>query len=298
MPLDMPERCKIYSGKFTDSNAWDGFDLRADDIIVSTPPKCGTTWVQAITLMLIFADPDKDKVVDDVSVWLDCGFRDAADIAARLNAQTHRRCIKTHTPLNGITYSPDATYIAVYRHPMDVHFSMRKMLENMKTNMNPERFPDDISEGFAMFVKDDLTDSGTDDLTVASIVDHYLLAKKWAHLPNIHLFHYADLTRDLAGQVDRLAGIYGIEHDARLMAEFVEAATFKSMKTKAASIVVREDGVLKNPADFFANATSNKWESRLSGAEVATYDARIADLLPSADRDWLEWGSAAGSSGK
>ena len=292
MPLDMPERSKIYSGKFTNSNAWDGFELRRNDIIVSTPPKCGTTWVQSITLMLIFNDPSMDKIVDDISLWLDCGFRDQAEIAQELTAQTHRRCIKTHTPFGGITYSPDATYIAVYRHPMDVHFSMRTMLENMKTNMNPERFPDDISEGFRMFVEDDLTDSGTDDLTVASIVDHYRLVKKWAHLPNIHLFHYADLTRDLAGQLDRLAGIYGIEHDAGQMAEFVEAATFKSMKAKAANVVSREDSVLRHPADFFANATSNKWENRLSEAEVAAYDARIAGLLDKADRDWLEWGTA------
>ncbi|MGR3290070.1 MAG: sulfotransferase domain-containing protein [Paracoccaceae bacterium] len=291
MPLDMPERRKIYSGKFTNSDIWDGFEVRTDDIIVCTPPKCGTTWVQAITLMLIFGDPSKDKVVDTISPWLDCGFRDREEIAARLNAQTHRRCIKTHTPMDGINYSPDATYIAAYRHPMDVHFSMRKMTENMKTNMHPERFPDDVSEGFRMFVEDDLTDCGTDDLTVASIVDHYLLAKKWDHLPNIHLFHYADLTRDLAGQMDRLAGIYDIEIDAGLMAELVDAATFKSMKAKAASIVAREDSALKDSAEFFSTATSNKWESRLSDAEVAAYDARIADLLPKADRDWLEWGS-------
>lgn len=144
-----------------------------------------------------------------------------------------------------------------------------------------------------MFVEDDLTDSGTDDLTVASIVDHYLLVKKWAHLPNIHLFHYADLTHDLAGQVERLAGIYGIKHETGLMAEFVEAATFKSMKAKAACIPAHRDSVLKNPADFFATATSNKWESRLSEAKVLAYDARIAELLLKSDRDWLEWGEAA-----
>ena len=119
----------------------------------------------------------------------------------------------------------------------------------------------------------------------------FVIARKSS--PNIHLFHYADLTRDLAGQMDRLAGIYGIEHAGGLLAELVDAATFKSMKAKAASVVAREDTVLRNPADFFANATSNKWESRLSKAEVAAYDAPIAELLSPADRGWLEWGSSA-----
>ncbi len=291
MPIDLPERHKTYLGKFTNSNVWDGFEMRPGDIIVDTPPKCGTTWVQSITLMLIFGDPDKDKVVDDISLWLDCGFRDQVEIAGRLAAQRHRRCIKSHTPFDGITYSPDATYIAVYRHPMDVHLSMRTMTENMRVNMNPERFPEDVSEGFAMFVTDELTENGTDDLTVASIVDHYLMFKKWAHLPNIHLFHYADLSRDLAGQIDRLAGIYGLEHGAGAMAEFVEAATFKKMKAKAAMAPIPEEPFLREPAEFFSSGTSNKWENKLSKAEIAAYDTRITGLLGKADRDWLEWGS-------
>ncbi|MEE9427146.1 MAG: sulfotransferase domain-containing protein [Paracoccaceae bacterium] len=294
MDVTMPKRSKTYSGSMTQSAVWENFTLRGEDIIISTPPKCGTTWTQSITMMLIFGKPGMDIGIGDISLWLDCGFKDQDEIVTRLNGQTHRRCIKSHTPLDGITYSPDATYIAVYRHPMDVHFSMRKHVENLKddVDLNQTQFPDDIGEGFRMFVENGLTGSGTDDLTVASIIEHYMSFKNWAHLPNIYLFHYADLTRDLAGQMQRLASIYDIEHPSDLMAELVDAATFKRMKSNAHTAPKRTSSVFKNPARFFSTATSNKWEQHLSAKEEATYNARIAGLLTKADRRWLEWGNA------
>jgi aryl sulfotransferase len=37
-----------YQGLVHDSARWDGFVFRPDDIVISTPPKCGTTWTQMI----------------------------------------------------------------------------------------------------------------------------------------------------------------------------------------------------------------------------------------------------------
>jgi aryl sulfotransferase len=43
-----------YSNMVWDSARWEGFELRPDDIVISTPPKCGTTWTQMICALLIF----------------------------------------------------------------------------------------------------------------------------------------------------------------------------------------------------------------------------------------------------
>jgi aryl sulfotransferase len=42
-----------YEASMYDSNRWDGFELRPGDIIVSTPPKCGTTRTQMNCALLI-----------------------------------------------------------------------------------------------------------------------------------------------------------------------------------------------------------------------------------------------------
>ena len=43
-----------YTSIVCDSSRWDGFEFRDGDIIISTPPKCGTTWTQTICALLIF----------------------------------------------------------------------------------------------------------------------------------------------------------------------------------------------------------------------------------------------------
>ncbi len=48
----------IVHNMLLDSRRWDGFEFRADDIVISTPPKCGTTWTQMITALLIFDTAD------------------------------------------------------------------------------------------------------------------------------------------------------------------------------------------------------------------------------------------------
>src|SRR5512142_3040903 len=91
-----------YEASMYDSNRWDGFELRPGDIVISTPPKCGTTWTQMLCALLIFDGPRFPAPLDELSPWLDMCNQPLADVRANLAAQTHRRFIKTHTPLDGV----------------------------------------------------------------------------------------------------------------------------------------------------------------------------------------------------
>src|SRR5436190_1016654 len=109
-----------YEGVVYDSSRWDGFELRPGDIIISTPPKCGTTWTQMICALLILQEPELPLPLDRLSPWIDMVTRARAEVFADLQAQTHRRFIKTHTPLDGLPNDPTVTYISVGRDPRDV----------------------------------------------------------------------------------------------------------------------------------------------------------------------------------
>ena len=120
-----------YQGIVYDSSRWDGFELRPGDIIISTPPKCGTTWTQMICALLVLQEPELPLPLDTLSPWIDMVTRARTEVFADLAAQTHRRFIKTHTPLDGIPNDPTVTYICVGRDPRDVALSMDHHIDNM-----------------------------------------------------------------------------------------------------------------------------------------------------------------------
>jgi hypothetical protein len=142
MQIVHAERLRDYFGPVTNTDIWNDFQLRSNDVIVCTPPKCGTSWTLNIVMMLIHGRVVPDAGNREDAPWLDCAFRDPPAIAVKQAALTRRRCIKTHTPMDGISYAAEPTYIVVYRHPVDAHFSFRSHIEIMK---DPGRMKDFFS---------------------------------------------------------------------------------------------------------------------------------------------------------
>ena len=114
---------RVYRGVISDSERWHRFKFRENDVIITTPSKCGTTWMQSIVATLIFRGSDLKVPVGSVSLWLDALLRSEEEAFAILEAQTHCRFLKTHCPLDGIPSVPGVTYITVVRHPLDVALS-------------------------------------------------------------------------------------------------------------------------------------------------------------------------------
>lgn len=284
---------KSYKGPVTNTDVWSTFALRADDIIVTTPPKCGTTWMLHIVMMLIHGRVVEKAGTADHAPWLDCAFRDRDQIVGFLDGLDRRRCIKSHTPFDGIPHDPRVTYIVVYRHPVDMHFSMGTHVSNMRYDILKFLFPGTDRENFHRFLEGALTDTGTDDLTLAAMVHHFTEAKARAADGNIHFFHYAEMTRNLPGQVARLARILGLNLADAVLSEITEATRFTAMRKVIEDSPDRfsDDNPFADMASFYAEGTSNKWDGRLDAADMAAYRARIADMLPPEDVVWLETGN-------
>lgn len=246
-------------------------------------------------MMLIHEDASTDRQIWRDSVWLDCGVRDQDEAKETLDRQQHRRCIKSHTPFDGLPFDSNVTYITVYRHPIDVHFSMMKHVANMKLDILDFLAPEGDGAAFARFLESPATDSGTDDLTLDALLKHYNSFAEWAHLPNVHLFHYADLSANLPQSIRDYADILRMSPSQALVDDISHAASFRAMKETNKK---HDDGsgAFKVQHAFFESATSNRWKGRLNNGELAAYRARIASLATQDDIAFLENGRGLRSS--
>jgi aryl sulfotransferase len=295
----MGEQPVRYRSADEDSARWLGFPFRPGDIVISTRSKSGTTWMQMICALLVFGTPQLPEPLSELSPWLDWLITPREVVYARLEAQRHRRFIKTHTPLDGIPIDSLATYIVVGRHPLDMAVS----LYHQGNNMNRERLreltgqPAPSQPGPAKPrrpVRDwlvawiDSDDRPADELdSLPGVLWH--LSDAWARRdqPNIVLMHYDDLSSDLSGQMRRLATLLGITVPQDTWPSLVRSATFEQMRASAARSAPDPAGVLRDPVAFFRRGSSGAGREVLSAEELAHYYQRAARLASPELLAWL-----------
>ena len=289
-----------YRASDEDSARWLGFPFRPGDIVISTRSKSGTTWMQMICALLIFQTPELPAPLSELSPWLDWLGTPRDEVYARLQAQRHRRFIKTHTPLDGIPLDPRATYIVVGRHPLDLAVSLYHQSNNINrdrvreltgsTGPEPRRPRPGLHHWLVSWV--DSRDRPEEELdSLPGVMWH--LSDAWArrHEANVLLVHYDDLSAGLEGQMRRIAGRLGMDVPERAWPALVQAATFEAMRSSADRLIPSA-GILKSNAAFFRRGTSGAGREVLSDDEIAAYHARAAQLAPS---DMLAWLHSPGS---
>jgi len=121
----------------TDSKQWRHYTSRFGDVVVVTPPKSDTTWMLAILALLFSGDPLVAASPSTNAPWFDTKLNDMDEIVGRLEAQSGRRHVKTHTPLDGIPIWDELRYITGYRHPIDAHFSACEHVANYIVRESP-----------------------------------------------------------------------------------------------------------------------------------------------------------------
>ncbi len=280
-----------------DSGRWNGFRFRNGDIVISTRSKSGTTWLQMICALLIFQTPDPPAPLSTISPWFDRLTTRKEDLELRLEAQQHRRFIKTHTPLDGIPIVDSVTYIVVARNPLDMAVS----LYHQGNNLNRERIrqlmghpqPSDppkprppLHDWLLGWIDNEASHLEEMD-SVRGVMWHLSDAWRRRDRPNVILVHYDDLLRDLPGEMRRLAIRLNIEVPEAAWPGLVEAATFESMRSKADRLAPGTSGTLKDPSAFFRRGASGAGLEVLTHREVAHYQDRIARLAPTELLNWL-----------
>lgn len=297
-----------YKSFIADSSRWDAFELREGDIIIDTPAKSGTTWMQMCVALVLFQTPDPPKPMAELSPWLDMLTRSLDEVVALLDAQEHRRFIKSHTPLDGLPDDPRVIYVCVGRDPRDVMRSWENHMANVDfeavltaradavglDDLNAEDVPtappEDPVERFWAWV-DQTAPAGEDPVGLAGVLHHLTTFWERRDEPNVHLFHYSDLQVDLPGQLHRLADVLHVDIPDDRWELLVPAATFTEMKARAD--VLAPDTVhkvWKSNSQFFDKGTSGRWREWISDDDLPRYEARVAELVAPDLAHWTHHG--------
>ncbi len=282
-----------------DSARWLDFEPRAGDIVISTRSKSGTTWMQMICALLIFRSSDLPRPLPDLSPWLDWLAIPKDEVFARLDAQTHRRFIKTHTPLDGLPMDPRVTYVVVARHPLDAAVS----LYHQGHNIDRQRLADltgdpDLARPKALppleawlteWVSSDVDPVvGLDSLN--GFFHHLTDAWRRKDEPNVVLVHYADLLADLEGEMRSIAAALGLDCTPDQIDDLAPAARFASMRARSHELAPDPAGVLNDTARFFRDGRSGDGLRALDSEARAAYLSRAASLAPPDLLAWLHRG--------
>lgn len=294
---------RIYKGFLVDNSRWERFPDRPDDVIISTPPKCGTTWIQNIVGMLLLDRIEFGQPLTSVSPWLDIQTTSDQQVFELLEAQKHRRFVKTHIPLDGLPWREAWTYITVFRHPLDAALSYRDHGENTDRNhveelltnatgvspdLPPRTAPTDPASFLRDWIESDQEPNCSGLLGLSDFANSLRVAWELRHEPNVHFFHYDALWQDLSGQVTRLASILDVSLDDRRHRAIVEGATLDSMRSRARDTAPFGDtGQFLDPTAFFRHGGRRDWPALLTPDEISGVAQRLEMLVGHEAAAWV-----------
>ncbi|GJN03981.1 hypothetical protein PR202_ga21484 [Eleusine coracana subsp. coracana] len=263
------------------------FKPRADDIILATYPKSGTTWLKALTFVL--ANRSRHPVTgnehpvltqhpQDLVPFLELPDR-ALHPVEELEALPSPRLLCTHLPhafLPSGTSSLGCRIVYLCREPKDVMVSLWHYVNKMR----PDFFIQ-FDRAFELFVQG-ISFYGP-------IWDHYLgYWKPSVTEPDRVLFlKYHEMMADPTKHVKMLAEFLGVpftreEESANVPEEVVKLCSFDHLKGLQVNSVGRSDRIGGLPMDnssYFRSAKVGDWRNHLTEEMANKLDCVIQEKL-------------------
>ncbi len=293
----LPVKTREFHNHHFDSTIWNGFPFRDDDIVIATYAKSGTTWLQQIIAQLLF-DGRAGMEVAEMSPWMDLRVPPAAEKLAAVEAQEHRRFLKTHLPVDALVFSERAKYVYIGRDGRDVVWSMYNHHANANEgwyamlNETPGRVgppiappPDCVRQYFLEWLEGD----GHPWWPFWENVRTW-----WAirDLPNVHPIHFADLKRDMPGEIRRLAAFLDLEVNEDVWDDVLLHCSFDYMKANATKSVPMGGIFWDGGAQTFIHKGQNgRWRDVLTTDDNGRYELRARQELGIECAEWLASGA-------
>jgi aryl sulfotransferase len=291
-----------------DSRRWQGYRPRVDDIIIATYPKCGTTWTQRIVSLLVFQSPEP-KPIMQISAWIDRRFGPRIeDVLAQIEAQDHRRFLKSHLPLDGLPFYDAVKYIHVARDGRDACMSYHNHITGLtpatlelfdkigqqdeKVGRPYPRLPADPAEFFHRWV--------TEENVPHPSFFHF--EHTWWQVrdrPNVLLVHYSDLKFNLSAEMKRIAEFLEISIKPNIWPELVAAAEFDAMRKDGDALMSHVAGIFQGGSQrFFFRGSNERWCGVVREDDLALYESKAQATLSPMCAHWVSNGRLRPEIGK
>jgi aryl sulfotransferase len=292
----VPTKTRELHNHHFDSTIWNDFKFRDDDIVISTYAKSGTTWVQQIVAQLLFHGTEGLEVAE-MSPWLDLRVPPKSVKLSAVEAQTHRRFLKTHLPVDALVYSPRAKYIYIGRDGRDVAWSLHNHHANANQtwydalNNTPGLVGPPIGRPIADVRAYFLEWLERDGYPFWPFWEN--VRSWWAirELPNVRMIHFSALKADLPREIRGIAEFLDIPVDPSRWDSIAEHCSFDYMKKNATKSVPLGGVFWDGGAQTFINkGTNGRWREILTADDVACYERRARKELGEACACWLATG--------
>jgi aryl sulfotransferase len=294
--IHWPKKTREMQNHHMDSTIWNDFKFRDDDIIISTYAKAGTTWVQQIVAQLLFNGQEGLEVAE-MSPWLDLRVPPKDEKLPAVEAQEHRRFLKTHLPVDALVFSPQAKYLYIGRDGRDIVWSFYNHHTSANgewyklLNDTPGRVGPPIgkpSASIRQYYHDWLDKDGYPFWPCWENI------KSWwdiRHLPNVLLLHFEALKKDMPGQIRRIAEYLAIPIDEIKWDAILEHCSFDYMKQHSTKIVplggIWLDG---GSRAFIFKGNNGRWRDTLTAEENQKYEKIAKGQLGEPCAHWLATG--------
>lgn len=276
-----------------DSTRWNSIPARDGDIVICTWAKSGTTWLQQIVAQLIFGSSAR-YTLGRVSPWVDNRCFSLRHVRAALEAQEHRRFLKTHLPATALPYREGTRYLFVGRdgrdavcswhnHHLNLDPAVYEIMRKTPGCVGPQLEPP--VEDLRLFFLEWLARDGH------PLWPFWSHVRSWweiRHLPNVLLMHFDDLKRDLRGSVHRIAGFLDLESTEDGLDLVAERSSFAYMKKHAAALLPEyERGFAGGAGTFINRGEGGRWHSALTPNDISAYEQRMLAELGEKCAAWL-----------
>ncbi|KAJ1274662.1 hypothetical protein BS78_05G078800 [Paspalum vaginatum] len=261
-----------------------GFAPRQGDVIVASPPKCGTTWLKALTFATMArgvyppthaAHPLLRLNPHDCVPFMENLF--AAGLGSKMDALPSPRVMATHMHHSvlpaSIRANPECKIVYICRDPKDMLVSMWHFARRLRPDV---RLLDDMFEPAC-------DGSGLSGPIWNHVLGYWNASK--ASPETVLFLRYEEMLRDPVGNVKKLAHFVRqpfspAEEEAGVVTDIVGLCSFeklKNLEVNMPSSDVREGNFPKD--SYFRRGVTRDWANHMTPEMAARLDAVMEEKL-------------------